>query len=198
MTRVKKVGAVARSTKAASVSRRNRASDDRTATQNRVLTDAERLAEFRKSFYQSVLPDLPPIPGYHTCWLTTTNPRDPIHARIRLGYEPILATDIPGWKFAQIRSGDYEGAIGVNEMIAFKLPLELYEAFMYEAHHVQPLAEEQKLSTEQVEELIETAARQARSGDEGIRVIKEQGNEGLGRDRDVGSFEDSLVGTRPG
>lgn len=198
MTRAKKEGAVARGSKAPSVSRRSRNSDDRTVTQNRVLTDAERLAEFRKSFYQSVLPDLPNIPGYHVCWLTTSNPRDPIHARIRLGYEIIVADDIPGWKYSQIKSGEYEGAIGVNEMIAAKLPLELYEAYMYEAHHVQPLAEEQKLSTEQIDELIETAARVAKSGDEGIRIDREQGNKGLGKDRDVGSFEDSLAGVRPG
>jgi len=111
-----------------------------------VLEDDERLTEFRKQFYQSVLPDLPKIPGWHVCWLTTTNPADSIQRRTRLGYEPIKASEIPGWEYASIKTGTYEGCIGVNEMIAFKLPLELYEAFMYESHHAQPLAEEEKLS----------------------------------------------------
>jgi len=162
-------------------------------TQNRNLTDEERLNTFRRSFFQSALPDLPAIPGFHTCWLTTTNPRDSIAARIRLGYTPIRAEDVPGWEYASLKTGDYVGCIGVNEMIAFKLSLELYEAFMYEAHHVQPLAEEQKISTEAVEALIERAASEAKSGGRGIKVAYEGGNETMGRDRDVPSFEETLT-----
>ena len=69
---------------AASDSRRDRASEDREITEDRVMTDDERLDECRQTFFQSALPDLPDIPGYHVCWLTTENPRDPIHGRIRL------------------------------------------------------------------------------------------------------------------
>jgi len=129
-----------------SESKRDRRNDDREVTEDRVLTDQERLDEFRQTMFQSALPDLPPIEGYHVCWLTTENPRDPIHGRIRLGYEPIRESDIPGWTHASLKTGEWAGCIGVNEMVAFKLPLHLYEAYMKEAHHTQPLFEEEKLS----------------------------------------------------
>ncbi len=128
--------------------RADRHMSDRNVTQDRALSDDERVAEFRQQYFQSALPDIPKIDGYHVCWLTTDNPRDPIHARIRLGYEPIRAHDIPGWDHASIKTGEWEGCIGVNEMVAFKLPLELYEQYMYINHHEQPLSEEEKLSSQ--------------------------------------------------
>lgn len=126
--------------------RKDREMEDRSITGNRELSDEERINMFRQTFFQSALPDIPRIPGYHVCWLTTENPRDPIHARMRLGYEPIKASDIPGWKHASLKSGDWEGCIGVNEMVACKLPLHLYEAYMTENHHTQPMYEEEKLN----------------------------------------------------
>lgn len=127
-------------------SKRDRASDDREITGDRVMSDEERLDEFRQTFFQSALPDLPAIEGYHVCWLTTENPRDPIHARMRMGYEPIKVTDIPGWEHASLKTGEWAGCIGINEMLAFKVPLRLYEAYMREAHHTQPAMEEEKLN----------------------------------------------------
>ena len=128
--------------------RSDRHMDDRKVTEDRALSDDQRVDEFRQQYFQSALPDIPKIPGYHVCWLTTENPRDPIHSRIRLGYEPIKAHDIPGWEHAMLKTGEWEGCIGVNEMIAFKLPLELYESYMSINHHEQPLSEEEKLSSQ--------------------------------------------------
>lgn len=126
--------------------RAEREATDRPVTQDREMTDSERLDALRASYFAQALPDLPPIPGYHTIWLTTTNPRDPIHGRIRLGYEPVRGSDIPGWEHSAIKSGEWEGCIGVNEMLAFKLPMRLYEMYMTEAHHDAPNREEEKLS----------------------------------------------------
>ena len=128
--------------------RADRRMDDRDVTQDRALSDDERVAEFRQQYFQSALPDLPKIPGYHVCWLTTENPRDPIHSRVRLGYEPIRESDIAGWQHASIKTGEWEGCIGVNEMVAFKIPVELYEEYMYINHHEAPLSEEEKLSAQ--------------------------------------------------
>jgi hypothetical protein len=36
--------------------------------------------------------------------------------------------------------------IGVNEMLAFKIPLSLYEKYMVEVHHNAPLSENEKLT----------------------------------------------------
>lgn len=189
----KKVGKTsARRKKAPSKARKNRADDNRmSANQERVLSDDERLDEFRKSFFQSVLPDLPPIEGYHVCWLTTTNPRDSIAGRVRLGYSPIKSDDIPGWEHATMKGGEYVGCIGVNEMIAFKLPMHLYEAYMREAHHTQPLYEEQKLSSV-IDVIREEAAAAAKSGARGIKFELEEGMADLGQDLDPGSFAENL------
>lgn len=124
----------------------NRAMLDRPVTSNREVSEDERVEMFRQQFFQSSLPDLPEIPGWHMCWLTTTNPRDAIQQRIRLGYEPVKPEEVPGWEYATLKGGDWNGFIGVNEMLAFKLPMSLYEKYMMEAHHDAPAREEEKLS----------------------------------------------------
>jgi hypothetical protein len=128
------------------VGRQSREMEDRQVLENREVTDDDRLEMFRAQLFNDALPDLPNIPGYHMCWLTTTNPRDPIHRRIQLGYEPIKASEVPGMEFASVKTGEWSGMIGVNEMIAFKLPETLYQRFMQEAHHDAPLREENKLA----------------------------------------------------
>ena len=156
--------------------RTDRRMEDRSVTQNRALSDDERVAEFRQQFFQSALPDLPHIPGYHVCWLTTENPRDPIHSRIRLGYEPIRDSDIPGWEHSAIKTGEWEGCIGVNEMLAFKLPLELYEQYMHFNHHEAPLSEEEKLSA--AIRAMEAEMNQASKG--AVELELEDGTAALG------------------
>lgn len=127
--------------------RSSREMDDRPISEDRELTDQERLDEFRMTSFQSILPDIPPIDGYHVCWLTTENPRDPIHSRMRLGYTPVKPEDIPGFgEHMALKSGEWQGCIGVNEMLAFKLPLNLYNAFMKHNHYDAPKAEEEALS----------------------------------------------------
>jgi hypothetical protein len=128
------------------VGRQSREMEDRKVVENREVTDDDRLEMFRAQLFNDALPDLPHMPGYHMCWLTTTNPRDPIHRRIQLGYEPIKASDVPGMEFASVKTGEWAGLIGVNEMIAFKLPESLYQRFIQEAHHDAPLREENKLA----------------------------------------------------
>lgn len=156
------------------LARQGRESEDRPVTENRMLTDDERLEIFRATSFQHTLPDLPQIPGYHVCWLTTQNPRDSILTRARWGYEPVRASDIPGWDFASIKTGEYAGCVGVNEMIAFKLPLRLYEKYMKEAHHDGPLREESKLSA-----VLEVIAQQAR--EQGAQVEMGDGSASLGK-----------------
>jgi len=128
------------------VGRQGREIVDRQVAENREVSEDDRLEMFRAQLFNDALPDLPDLPGYHVCWLTTTNPRDPIHRRIQLGYEPIKAAEVPGMEFASIKTGEWSGLIGVNEMIAFKLPESLYQKFMQEAHNDAPLREENKLA----------------------------------------------------
>ena len=147
--------------KSAGEGRASRAMEDRAVSESRDISDDERVEMFRQQFFQSSLPDLPKIPGWHMCWLTTTNPRDSSHMRMRLGYEPVKPEDIPGWEYATLKTGDWAGFIGVNEMLALKLPISLYEKYMLEAHHNAPLREEEKLTD--TAEFLEQQARASKS-----------------------------------
>jgi hypothetical protein len=161
---------------AGSENRESRAMHDRAVVEKREISDDERVEMFRQQFFQSSLPDLPNIPGWHACWLTTTNPRDSIHVRMRLGYEAIKPEDIPGWEYATLKTGDWTGFIGVNEMLAFKLPMSLYEKYMQEAHHDAPLREEEKLTD--TAEFMEQQARASKT-----RVDMGDGNREIGQNR---------------
>lgn len=156
--------------------RENRAMLDRAVTENREISDDERVEMFRNTFHQSSLPDLPKIAGWHVCWLTTTNPRDPIQGRLRLGYEPVKPEDVPGWEYVTHKTGEWAGFIGVNELLAFKLPLSLYQRYMHEAHHDAPLREEGKIKRAQEE--LEQQARGSKS-----RIDVGDGNREIGVNR---------------
>jgi len=162
--------------------REDRAMEDRAVTENREISDNDRLEMFRQQFFQAALPDLPKIPGYHLCWLTTSNPRDTINMRMRLGYEPVKPEDIPGWEATSIKSGEWTGFIGVNEMLAFKLPLSLYEKYMQEAHHDAPLRELEKLT-----DTAEFMKNQAEG--QGSRVFEGDGMQDLRQNRGQAQFD---------
>lgn len=154
--------------------RETRRAQDRDVTENREVTEDDRLEMFRNQLFNDALPDLPDLPGYHMCWLTTTNPRDPIHRRMQLGYEPVKPEEVPGMAYASIKTGEWTGFIGVNEMLAFKLPLSLYHRFMQEAHHDAPLREENKLA--EVADIMREQAERAGSAlieDEGIKEMRD-------------------------
>lgn len=110
------------------------------------MSDDDRFEMFKESIHQSVLPDLPEMPGYHICWLTTSNPRDPISRRLQMGYSLVRASELGGdWGATSVRTGDYAGCVGINELVAAKIPLRLYQRYMREVHHDTPLADEEKL-----------------------------------------------------
>lgn len=157
-----------------SAARRTREMEDRQVTENREVNEDDRLEMFRMQMYNDALPDLPNMPGYHVCWLTTTNPRDPIHRRVQLGYEPVKAAEVPGMEYASIKTGEWAGLIGVNEMIAFKLPESLYQRFMKEAHYDAPLREEDKL--EETAQLMRDQAERS-----GSRLVEGDGMEDMYR-----------------
>lgn len=175
--------------RAESSSRSDRAMHDRPITEDRELSDSERVDMLRRTFFQSALPDLPSIEGYHICWLTTQNPRDPVHGRMRLGYELIKTHEIPGFEHLGLKDGAYAGAIGVNEMVAAKVPLHLYEAFMREVHFDAPLREEETIYNDAMQ-VSEQAAQAAKRGGRMKAPIIEAGTQELGQPREVPRFSD--------
>jgi len=108
--------------------------------------DDDEMEEFlRNEFLHQVLPACPDIPGFHTCWLSTTNQYDTIPYRMRLGYTPVTQEDVPAFKATTVRTGEYSGMIGVNEMLLFKIPNSRYQKIMHEFHHRRPADEEERL-----------------------------------------------------
>ena len=115
----------------------------------------ERLEAFRDKWANSALPDLPKdiIPGFHLCWLSTTNTYDSIDKRMALGYEPVKAAELgKGFEgLGKMNSGKFEGCISCNEMVLFKLPEDVYQEVMRMLHLEDPL-EHQRNITAQVRE----------------------------------------------
>tara|TARA_R110000868_G_scaffold46036_2_gene152340 strand:+ start:1059 stop:1601 length:543 start_codon:yes stop_codon:yes gene_type:complete len=152
--------------------REDRAMDQRAITERRELSDDERVEMFNRGLFQSTLPNLPDIPGYHLFWATTTNPRDSIQSRLQLGYELVTLDDVPGYGYLRQKDGDFAGAISVNELIAMKIRQELYERYMLANHHYSPLSEEEKLDS-----VLDGLKNQAR-GSKG-RITVEEGSAAL-------------------
>lgn len=172
--------------------RESRVMSNRQVTESRVLSDEERVDLFRRSFFQSSLPDLPKIPGYHSFWATTTNPRDPVHGRLQIGYEFLTPDDAAGYGFETItqKTGDYANCIMVNEMIAMKLPSHLYEAYMRFSHHEEPHRQEEAIYSESMG-ASEQAAQAARRGGKLKGPVIETGTEELGTAREPPNFADA-------
>lgn len=140
--------------------------DERDQSEDRELTDAERVELFRDGMQQSILPDLPNFPGYHSFWATVSNPRDTIQRRRRLGYELVRVEEFPGWEDTGILAGGVTGVVNVNEMVAMRLPMRLYQLYMQEAHHHAPLREE-----ESIVRILEDMKAEA-----GADLVREQGD----------------------
>lgn len=172
-----KTDARTRRTNAQDPERASRAAADlsRTDEDGTALTSQQRLQQIRDEFRQEALPTAPEIPGYHVCWLSSTSTYDPIQKRMRLGYTPVRADDIPGFNADRATSGAFEGCVSCNEMLLFKIPQDVYEMIMKEFHHDQPLREEESLKA----------------------ALKKQGNEGKdssGKELgEIEGFEDIAV-----
>ena len=149
--------------------RKSKAAQNRTVTEDREQTDADRLEIFRASHAQAALPDIPPIPGFHVVWLASNNPRDSLQMRHRMGYVPMTNEDVKGFEFTADKGGVLDGLIRVNEMVAYKLPQSLYQLYMRENHHYKPALEQTKL-TDTATSLKKQAQSRGADVDEGDGV----------------------------
>ena len=97
---------------------------------------------------QSALPNAPELPGWHVCWLSTTNGYDSIDKRVRLGYVPVKAEEIDGFENHRVKAGEHVGYIACNEMLLFKIPEDIYQEIMTHFHHDQPMEEANKIKVQ--------------------------------------------------
>ena len=99
---------------------------------------------WKHEWVQSALPSFPDIPGWHVCWLSTTRRYDSIEKRISLGYIPVKAEEMPSMKNNRVKTGAHKGFIACNEMLLYKIPMDLYLEIMSHSHHEAPLEEAHK------------------------------------------------------
>ena len=127
--------------------RETRASEDasRAAPEEKFISAQERRKMFSDEWTQSALPKLPEMPGWHLCWLSTTNSYDSIDKRIRLGYVPVKTEEIPGFENFRVKAGEHAGFIACNEMLLFKIPMDVYQDIMLHMHHEKPMEESEKI-----------------------------------------------------
>jgi hypothetical protein len=116
------------------------------------MSAQERRKMWSDEWTQSALPKVPELPGWHLCWLSTTNSYDSIDKRMRLGYVPVMADEFPGFDNYRVKAGEQTGFIACNEMILYKLPMEIYQEAMLQMHHELPMDEADKVRL-QVEQL---------------------------------------------
>lgn len=159
-----------------SVDRRSRELESPRDADDRGLNDDEdeKFALFAQQHFNGVLPDIPPIPGYHVCWLSTNHQADTIPKRIRMGYTPVKPDEVEGFEHVTLKTGEYAGLIGVNEMVAFKIPQSLYLRYMQYNHHDEPARQVEGINA-QVDSLKGQAER------DGGRIIEGDGMEEIRR-----------------
>ena len=127
--------------------RNDRASEDasRRPPEEKFMSAQERRKMWSDEWTQSALPKVPTIPGWHLCWLSTTNSYDTIDKRMRLGYVPVTADEIRGFDSYRVKAGEHVGHISCNEMLLFKLPMDVYQDVMAQMHYEAPREEVERI-----------------------------------------------------
>ena len=148
----------------------------REAPEEKFTSSEQRRKMWRDEWTQSALPSIPEIPGWHFCWLSTTNSYDSIDKRIRLGYVPVKAEEIPNYENYRVKAGEHDGYIACNEMLLYKLPMDIYQEVMTAMHHDAPMedAEKIRIQAEQLQGKDSSGKRLGSVEGEGLDLIDKQ------------------------
>jgi hypothetical protein len=146
--------------------RNDRASEDasRRPPEEKFMSAQERRKMWSDEWTQSALPKTPVIPGWHLCWLSTTNNYDTIDKRMRLGYVPVTADEIPGFDSYRVKAGEHVGHVSCNEMLLFKLPMDVYQDVMAQMHYEAP--------REEVDRILSQAESAGAKDSSGRRLVQ--------------------------
>jgi hypothetical protein len=151
--------------------RETRASEDVTRSDDSLHSTQERRKMWSDEWTQSALPKTPDVPGWHLCWLSTTNGYDSIDKRMRLGYVPVKSDELPGFENYRVKAGENTGFISCNEMVLYKIPMDVYQDVMLHMHHHLPMEEAEK---------VRYQAEQAQGRDSRGRSLGQVEGEGFG------------------
>jgi len=122
---------------------RDNADVDRVQNDGSSMSAEQRRKALRQDWVQEILPSPPDLPGFHCCWLSTTNSTDSIYSRQKKGYIPVKASEAPGFgsQFTA-QGGEFDGCVACNEMLLFKIEKQTYNDLMTIFHHDMPLEQE--------------------------------------------------------
>lgn len=148
-----------------------RAMEDHAKTEHSV-EDMDRFRENIDKGMREILPEPPRIPGYHVCYLSTTNTEDTIERRQTLGYTAVKPEEAPSFRQHVLKSGEHSGYIGVREMVLFKIPMELYLRIMKINHHDRPNEEQERLSSQVKMEKDSSGKQLGKAEGEGLEELK--------------------------
>ncbi len=121
--------------------RANRLTLDRPRSENREDSDSVRRAERRAMLndVNTLLPSAPQISGFHTFWATTTNTKDSIENRQRMGYSFVTRAELPDFLLSSQKSGEStDDRIMVNEMVLMKINQADWDEDMMYKHYDLP------------------------------------------------------------
>lgn len=134
--------------------------------------DMERFRQAIDKGMREILPEPPILPGYHVCYLSTTNTEDTIERRMSLGYTAVKPAEAPTFRQHVLKSGDQTGYIGVREMVLFKIPTELYLRIMKINHHDRPNEEQARLASQVSMEKDSSGRQLGKAEGEGLEELK--------------------------
>lgn len=127
----------------------------------------------REDAMNNALPKPPALPGWHLCWLSTTNTYTPIQQYLRLGYVPVSRHEMPEWQWLKHNSAEHaDGDIACNEMVLYKVPEGVYQQIMRVMHHDRPNSESERLKRNIDEMKHGSEYRDS----EGNSLVKEEGD----------------------
>lgn len=120
------------------------ASDDLSVKSEHELGDKELLRRFRMSLTSNILPKTPDIPGFHLCWIpqSSNNIYDTVDFRKQIGYSVVKPEEVPDFLVSSNRAGQIDGCVNYNELVLMKLPQKIYQLYMRDSHHTQPMEQE--------------------------------------------------------
>lgn len=103
------------------------------------MSDAELEAMIEAEYDNAVLANPPKLQGYHLCWLTTSSQYDTLQKRQRVGYVPVMKSEMPGFDASMGKDlVGYEGLVTCNELVLHKILDRRYQLIMNLFHHKKP------------------------------------------------------------
>lgn len=128
----------------------SRASIDRSerdVRDTRVDEKREIVARLREARTKEAMPSPPKIPGWHYYWHGTMANSVPVGKLLSVGYEYVRPNEIPDFIQMHGLKGSVDGKDIVSwaEMVLLKLPEDIYQALMFEEHHMDPLRSEERI-----------------------------------------------------